>query len=147
MGYKRKVRVLFLGSGNSGRSRMAEGFARVLGGDRLEMRSAGIDAGGQDPRAIRAMAEAGIDVSGQASARLTLDLLDWADLVVTVSSHADRQCPPIPPRTQRKHWPLKDPACASGTEEELEAAYRETREAVRAHVAGMIGGLRLMDRD
>ena len=89
MNFPRKPRVLFLCTGNSCRSQMAEGFARALGGDRIEAQSAGIEAHGQNPRAAAAMAEAGIDISGQESTRLDDDMLERVDLVVTVCGHAD----------------------------------------------------------
>ena len=83
-------RVLFVCTGNSCRSQMAEGFIRYLGGNRVEARSAGIEAHGIDPRAIAVMEEAGVDISGQESSILSNEMLEWADLVVTLCSDADR---------------------------------------------------------
>lgn len=142
--YKRKVRILFLCTGNSCRSQMAEGWANYLGGEWLEARSAGIEAHGQNPRAIAVMREAGVDISRQASRRLSDEMLQWVDLVVTVCGHADEHCPVLPPGTQKKHWPLSDPAKAQGSEEEIMAVFRATRDDIKARVEGVIGGIRLL---
>ncbi|MCK5365804.1 MAG: arsenate reductase ArsC, partial [Gammaproteobacteria bacterium] len=80
--------VLFVCTGNSCRSQMAEGWARHLGSGLVEARSAGIEARGQNPRTIAVMSEAGVDISDQDSTQITTEMLDWADLVVTVCSHA-----------------------------------------------------------
>jgi arsenate reductase len=144
--YKRKVRVLFLCTGNSCRSQMAEGWANHLGGDRVEAMSAGIEAHGKNPRAIAVMREAGVDISHQESTRVTPEMLAQADLVVTVCGHADEHCPALPPGVQKKHWPLEDPAKATGTEDEIMAKFRATRDEVRSRVEGLIGGLKMMAR-
>jgi len=109
------MNLLFLCTGNACRSQMAEGWARALGGDWLHVQSAGIESHGKNPRAIAVMAEAGIDISGQESTKLTDEMLDRADYVVTVCGHADEHCPALPPGTRKEHWPLDDPARASGT--------------------------------
>ena len=144
--YKRKVRVLFLCTGNACRSQMAEGWANHLGGEWLEARSAGIEAHGQNPRAIAVMREAGVDISRQTSKVLTAELLAWADVVVTVCGHADESCPALPPHVQKRHWPLEDPARAQGNEAEVLAKFRAVRDELRARVEGMIGGLKMMAR-
>ena len=127
-------RVLFLCTGNSCRSQMAEGWARHLGGPRLEARSAGIEAHGKNPRAIAVMREAGVDISGQESTRLQPEMLEWADLVVTVCGHADEHCPVLPAGTRKEHWPLEDPAKATGSEEQVMAVFRACRDEVRDRV-------------
>ncbi len=142
--YKRKARVLFLCTGNSCRSQMAEGYARALGADWLEARSAGIEAHGKNPRAIAVMAEEGIDISAQESTRLSEEMLAWPDLVVTVCGHADEHCPALPPQVRRKHWPLPDPAQAEGEEEAVMAVFREVRDEVKRRVQGMLGGMRML---
>jgi arsenate reductase len=139
---QRKTRILFLCTGNSCRSQMAEGWARVLGGDVLEAASAGIEAHGKNPRAIAVMREAGVYISHQESTRLTDDMLARADLVVTVCGHADEHCPVLPPGVKKLHWPLNDPARATGTEDEIMKAFRATRDDVRARVLRLIDGLR-----
>ncbi|HWR87191.1 MAG TPA: arsenate reductase ArsC, partial [Acidiferrobacterales bacterium] len=82
-------RILFLCTGNSCRSQMAEGWARTLGGDRFAVQSAGIEAHGKNPCAIAVMAESGVDISGQESTRVSDDMIRRADIVVTVCGHAD----------------------------------------------------------
>ena len=144
--YKRKVKVLFLCTGNSCRSQMAEGWAKHLGGDWLEVQSAGIEAHGKNPRAIAVMREAGVDIASQESTRVTPDMLGWADLVVTVCGHADEHCPVLPAGVQKKHWPLSDPAKAAGSEDEIMAVFRATRDEVKSRVEGLIGGLKMMAR-
>jgi len=144
--YKRKIRVLFLCTGNSCRSQMAEGWANRLGHEWLEARSAGIEAHGKNPRAIAVMREAGVDISHQESTRVTPEMLAWADLVVTVCGHADEHCPVLPSGVQKKHWPLEDPAKATGTEEQIMAKFRATRDEVRGRVEGLIGGIKMPAR-
>lgn len=139
---KQKTRVLFLCTGNSCRSQMAEGWANHLGGASLEARSAGIEAHGKNPRAIAVMREAGVDISHQESTKLTPNMLEWADLVVTVCGHADERCPAPPPGVRKAHWPLEDPARATGAEEEIMAQFRAARDEVRRRVAELIENLR-----
>ncbi|MCC5865477.1 MAG: arsenate reductase (thioredoxin) [Wenzhouxiangella sp.] len=130
--------ILFLCTGNACRSQMAEGFARSIAGDRADILSAGIEAHGKDPRALAAMAELDIDISGQESTRLSDDMLSRADLVVTVCGHADEHCPVLPPRTRRVHWPLPDPAKATGSEDEITAQFRAVRDDIRQHVESLL---------
>ena len=144
--YKHKVRVLFLCTGNSCRSQMAEGWANQLGGEWLEATSAGIEAHGENPRAIAVMREVGVDISQQESTRVTPEMLARADLVVTVCGHADEHCPVLPPGIQKKHWPLEDPAKATGTEDEIMAKFRATRDEIKSRVEGLIGGLKMLAR-
>ncbi len=130
--------ILFLCTGNSCRSQMAEGWARQLAGDRVAVRSAGIEAHGKNPRAIAVMAEAGVDIAAQASTRLSPDMLDWADLVVTVCGHADEHCPVLPARTRKRHWPLEDPAKATGSESEILQVFRASRDDIRRRVEALL---------
>ncbi|MCO6440864.1 MAG: arsenate reductase ArsC [Nitrococcus mobilis] len=133
--------VLFVCTGNACRSQMAEGWLRYLADGRAEPRSAGIEAHGQNPRAIEVMAEAGVNISGQASSVLQDEDLAWADVVVTVCGHADEHCPVVPPDVRRVHWPLSDPAKASGAEEQIMAEFRRTRDEIRARVASLLDEL------
>lgn len=135
------TKVLFVCTGNSCRSQMAEGWLRALVGDRIQANSAGIEVHGRNERAVAAMAEAGVDISGQASTLLTDEQLQWADLVVTVCGHADETCPMLPPDTRKEHWPLEDPARASGSEAEIMAEFRVSAEEIRARVADLISRL------
>ncbi len=132
------MRILFLCTGNSCRSQMAEGFARQLAGSRAEIVSAGIEAHGKNPRAIAAMAEVGIDISAQASTRLTDEMLAGCDLVVTVCGHADEHCPVLPPGTRRLHWPLPDPARAIGSEAQISEQFRAVRDDIQQRVQSLL---------
>lgn len=113
---------------------MAEGWARFLSGDDIEIRSAGIEAHGQNAQAIKVMAEVGIDISLQESIRVNGEMLEWADLLVTLCENADEQCPVVSPHTLRLHLPLTDPAKYRGTEEEILAEFRLTREKIKQRV-------------
>jgi arsenate reductase len=135
------MKVLFLCTGNSCRSQIAEGWARRLGGGAVDALSAGIEAHGKNPRAIAVMAEAGVDISGQESTRLTDAMLAEADYLVTVCGHADEHCPTLPPGMRREHWPLSDPAKATGTEEEIMTVFRASRDDIRARVEGLLARL------
>jgi len=120
---------------------MAEGWTRHIGGDRLEVQSAGIEAHGKNPRAIAIMAEAGIDISAQESTIVSAEMLNRADVVVTVCGHADEQCPVLPPNVTKVHWPLTDPAKASGSDEEIMDEFRATREEVEVRVRALLNSL------
>lgn len=137
----KKPNLLFLCTGNSCRSQMAEGWGRHFAGDRLEVQSAGIEAHGKNPRAIAVMAEAGIDISGQESTRVTNEMIDLADVVVTVCGHADEHCPVLPPTVRKIHWPLNDPAKATGTEEEIMKVFRASRDEIRERVRALVADL------
>ena len=138
------LRILFLCTGNSCRSQMAEGFARHLGGGIVEASSAGIEAHGQNPRAIRAMAEIGIDISGQESTVVTDGMIEEVDLVVTVCGHADAHCPVLPPGVEKLHWPFDDPAQATGSEEEIMTEFRRVRDEIGTRIEAW---LRQLERD
>jgi arsenate reductase len=135
------VHVLFLCTGNSCRSQMAEGWARALGGSAVAVESAGIEAHGKNPRAIAVMAEAGVDISGQESTAVDDAMLRRADVVVTVCGHADEQCPALPPAVRRIHWPLADPARATGSEGQILAVFRATRDEVERRVRALLATL------
>ena len=139
------LNLMFLCTGNSCRSQMAEGWARELasqyGDDWLSVESAGIEAHGKNPRAITVMQEAGVDISGQESTRLTDDMLERAELVVSVCGHADEHCPALPAGTRKVHWPLDDPAKAQGTENEIMQTFRNSRDDIRARVETLLGTL------
>ncbi len=139
-----KTRILFLCTGNSCRSQMAEGWARALLGDRVEALSAGTDPHGVNPLAIKAMAEVGVDLSDHRSKRL--DACDPAtiDLVVTVCGHADENCPVLPGRVRRVHRGFDDPprlARDAATEAEAMPHYRRVRDEIRAFVERELPGL------
>jgi arsenate reductase len=132
------MRILFLCTGNACRSQMAEGWARHLGGDRFDILSAGIDAHGKNPRAIAVMREAGVDISTQESTRINDDMLATVDYLVTVCGHADEHCPALPPGIRKEHWPLEDPARASGSEEKIMQVFRVSRDDIRRRVEDLL---------
>jgi arsenate reductase len=132
-----KQKVLFLCTGNSCRSQMAEGWARHLWGDRLECYSAGIEAHGMNPNAVRVMAEEGVDITGQSSKLAsTLEQVPL-DLVITVCGHADENCPAFLTKARVVHVGFDDPpklAKTAATEEEGLAHYRRVRDEIRQFI-------------
>jgi arsenate reductase (thioredoxin) len=130
--------ILFLCTGNSCRSQMAEGWAKWYGRPLFDIQSAGIESHGKNPRAIAVMKEVGVDISQQESTRVTDDMLENADLVVTVCGHADEHCPVLPPGTSKEHWPLEDPAKAQGTEEEIMEQFRACRDDIKQRVKDLL---------
>jgi len=129
-----RQRVLFLCTHNSARSQMTEGLVRHLAGDRFDAFSAGTEATHVRPLAIRAMAELGIDISGQESKTLDRYLGEPFDAVITVCNQANEACPVFLGATERLHWSFLDPSRATGTEEEQLAVYRGVRDAIRARI-------------
>jgi len=132
------INILYLCTGNSCRSQMAEGWTRKLGGEDFHAESAGIEAHGKNPRAIAVMAESGVDISSQESTIVTEAMLQRADVLVTVCGHADEQCPVLPPGLRKVHWPLTDPAKATGSELEIMNAFRDTRDEVKRRVISLL---------
>ncbi len=128
------MKVLFLCTGNSCRSQMAEGWLKHLGGEAFEVYSAGIVAHGKNPRAIAVMAEAGVDISAQESEQLDPEILKSLDLLVTVCGNADATCPVVPVSCEKQHWPFDDPAKASGTETEIMQAFQRVRDQIRDRI-------------
>ena len=133
-----KTRVLFLCTHNSARSQMAEGWLRHVAGGCCEVHSAGTEATQVRPLAIRAMAEVGVDISGQESKTLDRYLGQRWEAVITVCDQANEACPFFPGVAQRLHWSFPDPSRASGPEEEQLAVYRQVRDAIRTRVDGFV---------
>jgi arsenate reductase len=133
-----KRKVLFLCTGNSCRSQMAEGWARHLLGDQIEPYSAGIEAHGMNPNAVRVMGEAGVDISGQSS-KLVSTLADVPlDLVITVCGHADENCPAFLGKSKVVHVGFDDPpklAKTAANEEGALGHYRRVRDEIRDFIA------------
>lgn len=129
-----KPLIYFLCTGNSCRSQMAEGFAKKYLSDRYEIRSAGIEAHGLNPNAVRAMKEVGIDISDQTSDVIDMNLLNQADMVITLCGDAYDKCPTTPPHVKRDHWGFDDPARAEGTEEEKWAVFQRVRDEIEARI-------------
>lgn len=129
-----RPRILFLCTGNSCRSQMAEGFLRHLFGDRFEALSAGAKpAGYVHPRAVAVMAEIGIDISSQTSKSIH-DFLPPRgtppDIVIGVCSSAHENCPVFPAAVERWHWPFDDPFHATGAEEQQMSEFRRVRDEI-----------------
>jgi arsenate reductase len=129
-----KQRVLFICTHNSARSQMAEGLLRHLGGKRFEVFSAGTEATRVRPLAIRAMAEVGIDISGQQSKTLDRYLDEPFDDVITVCDTAAEACPVFPGATRQRHWSFEDPSKARGNEAEQLEVYRRVRDEIRSRI-------------
>ncbi len=132
-----KLKVLFLCTGNSCRSQMAEGWTRHLKGDVIECYSAGFETHGLNPNAVQVMAEAGVDISGHRSQHIDEFEDIVCDYVVTVCGHANENCPILPGRTKVVHVGFEDPpklaAEVEGREEQLDC-YRRVREQIRSYV-------------
>jgi len=128
-----KIKILFLCTGNSCRSQMAEAWTRHLKADRIEPYSAGVDPKGVDPRAVRAMAEAGIDISGQVSKSIDdLGIFEF-DYVITLCDNAREACPFFPAVTRVFHAGFDDPprlAAGAAGEEEAMTHYRRVRDEI-----------------
>lgn len=122
--------IYFLCTGNSCRSQMADGWAKKLLGDDWEVYSAGIEAHGVNPKAVKAMAEVGIDISNNTSDIIDPELLNRATIAVTLCGDAADKCPLTPPAVRREHWGFTDPAKAQGTDEEVWAVFQEVRDAI-----------------
>jgi arsenate reductase len=131
-------RILFLCTGNSARSQMAEGLARALGGQRVQVWSAGIEPKGVHPLAVRAMAERNIDISKQSSKPVSAVPSD-PDVVVTLCDHAAGLCPAFPGRVERVHWSLPDPAAVTGSEDQRLAAFRDARSEIESRLTAFLG--------
>ncbi len=121
---------------------MAEGWGKQFAPAGWKITSAGIEEHGKNLRAIKAMAEADIDISNQESTRLTDEMLDQTDLVVTVCGHADEHCPVLPTGSRKIHWPLDDPAKAEGTEKEIMNVFKASRDDIRRRVTGLLTELK-----
>jgi arsenate reductase len=132
------ARVLFLCTGNACRSQMAEGWARALARPDLEILSAGIEAHGLNPSATKAMKEAGVDISHQQSTLIHDVEIRTLDIVITVCGHADEACPVLPPSVLKRHWPLSDPARATGDAAKVEAVFRASRDDIKARVVDLL---------
>lgn len=136
------TKIMFLCTGNSCRSQMADGFARELGKDIIEAFSAGLNPAGLNQRAVKAMEEIGIDISANQSKAIDADLLGKMDVIITLCDHASEACPWTPPHIRRLHWSLPDPAKAEGTKEEIMDVFRKVRDDIRARFEDFLKSLR-----
>ncbi|MGU4777292.1 arsenate reductase (thioredoxin), partial [Escherichia coli] len=122
-------------TGNSCRSQIAEGFLKALGGDKYEVKSAGLEAHGLNPRAVQVMNEAGVDISKNTSDVIDPDILNRADYVITLCGHADEHCPVISNKNVTKwHWGFDDPAKSTGTEDEIMNQFRTVRDSIKSRI-------------
>lgn len=138
-----KPTVLILCTGNSCRSHMAEGILRNAAGDLLEVHSAGSKpAGYVHPKAIEALKEIGIDISGHHSKHMNEFLNGNVTTVITVCGNADQACPMFPGQVNRYHWGFDDPAHATGTEEEILNEFRRVRDQIKLVFEAYAAGIR-----
>lgn len=135
-------RVMFLCTGNSCRSQMAEGFARELGKGLLEPYSAGLMPKGMHQKAVAVMKEIGIDISDQKSKTIDGELLGTMNVIITLCGNAEESCPYTPPEIRHIHWPIKDPAESVGTEEEIMNEFRKVRDEIKDRVENFIREIR-----
>ncbi|WP_079477300.1 arsenate reductase (thioredoxin) [Halobacillus salinus] len=126
--------IYFLCTGNSCRSQMAEGFGKKYLGDNYEVLSAGIEAHGLNPKAVKAMNEAQIDITDQTSDIIDADILNNAAYAITLCGDANDKCPMTPAHVTRYHWGFDDPAKAEGTEEEKWAFFQRVRDEIEARI-------------
>ncbi|MEF3310884.1 arsenate reductase (thioredoxin) [Paenibacillus sp. GYB004] len=132
---EKKPFIYFLCTGNSCRSQIADGFLSTLGGDKYEVKSAGLEAHGLNPRAVQVMQEAGVDISKNTSDVIDPELLNRADYVITLCGHADEHCPVISNKNVMKwHWGFDDPAKATGTEDEIMNQFRTVRDSIKSRI-------------
>jgi len=134
---KKPLEILFLCTGNSCRSQMAEGWAKALKGSSIEAYSAGVDPKALHPLAVKVMAEAGVDISRQQSKHVRVLKDIPFDYVVTVCNNARESCPLFPGKTKIVHRDFEDPAAAKGSEEEVLAVFRRVRDQIRAFIEGL----------
>jgi arsenate reductase len=137
-----KRKILFLCTGNSCRSQMAEGFLRHLASEVFDARSAGINPKGLNPDAVSVMREVGIDISGQRSKHAEEFFKEHFPYVITVCDNAKESCPVFPGAVKYLHWSLEDPAAAQGTQDERLKVFRRVRDKIHQHVLGLIEEIR-----
>ena len=129
--------IYFLCTGNSCRSQMAEGFARQILPADWRIASAGIETHGLNPLAVKVMAEKGLDISNYQSKLIDPQYLQTCDIVVTLCGDARDRCPVVPATVTKIHWPLLDPAQATGTEAEQLAVFRQVCDEIAARIQGL----------
>lgn len=139
------TRVLFVCTGNSARSQIAEALLRERGGEAFEAHSAGSEPAGLNPLTVRVLAEDGIDVGDAESTHVDAYVGATWDYVITVCDRARESCPVFPHAGAQLHWSLEDPAAAEGSDEQRMAAFRATREEVRARIDAFVGEVAAAD--
>ncbi len=131
-------RILFLCTGNSARSQMAEGLLNHLSRGEWKVQSAGIFPSYVHPLAIRVMEEIGIDISQQTSKSMNQFLNEAFDYIITLCDEAAQSCPAFPSQGKRLHWSFEDPAAAIGTLEERSAVFRKVRDEIRTKIEELL---------
>src|SRR5690625_5286745 len=129
-----KKTIYFLCTGNSCRSQMAEGWAKKILREEWEVKSAGIEAHGLNPNAVKAMKEVGIDISDQKSELIDNEYLNHATIAVTLCGDAADRRPMTPSHVSREHWGFDDPAKAEGTDEDKWAVFQRVRDEIRERI-------------
>jgi arsenate reductase len=132
-------KVLFLCTGNSCRSQMAEGFLRYMAGDKFEVFSAGVKPTQVNPLAIKVMAEVGIDISNHRSKSAMEFIGQKFDYVITVCDNAKQTCPMFPGRYEKIHWDLEDPAGALGSDDGKLVVFRKIRDQIKKYIEEFLG--------
>ena len=127
-------KVIFLCTGNSARSQMAEGLMNHLSHEEWKVQSAGIFPSYVHPLAIRVMEEIGIDISQQTSKSMNQFLNEVFDYIITLCDEAAQSCPTFPGQGKRLHWSFQDPAAAIGTIEERLAVFRRVRDEIKRKI-------------
>lgn len=140
-----KRRVLFLCTGNSCRSQMAEGFLRYIAGAKFEIVSAGLEPSTVNPRAIQVMNEVGIDISQHTSKDVNQFIGQQFNYIITVCDNAKERCPYFPAKAKRIHWSFEDPAKATGTEEEILAVFRKVRDQIKDKINEFLKQIEVKD--
>jgi len=133
-----KKGILFLCTGNSCRSQMAEGFAKKMISKDFKIFSAGIDPKGIHPIAVKVMQEVGIDISQQRSKNISEIPINKIDLVITLCGNAAENCPVFPGKVKKNHWAIDDPAKVQGSEEEVTKVFRKVRDNIKSYIIGYL---------
>jgi arsenate reductase len=129
-----KKKILFLCTGNSCRSQMAEGYFRHLAGERFDVTSAGLEPSIVNPKAIQVMKEDGVDISNHTSKDVAQFIGQQFDYIITVCDNARERCPYFPGPAERIHWSFEDPGAAKGTEAEILVVFRKVRDQIRERI-------------
>ncbi len=126
--------ILFLCTGNSCRSQMAEGFTKKMFPKNIEIFSAGLEPKGVHPMAVKVMQEVGIDISQQKSKNISEIPLDKINIVITLCGDAAERCPIFPGKVKKNHWSLDDPAKVQGSQEEIIKIFRKVRDKIKSYI-------------
>ena len=134
-------KLMFVCTGNSARSQMAEGWARFLGKEKWEVYSAGLEPKGINPYAVQVMQEEGVDISRQKSKNLDYELMKQMDVIVTLCDNATESCAVTPPNIVTLHWSLPDPAAFSGSTEMVLKEFRTVMNDIKQRVETLFQNL------